>query len=37
MNYLLVCNVAVYVLIVGDLKFIAQLQGRGNMSGSWYM
>jgi hypothetical protein len=32
-----ICDVAIQVLIVGDLKYFAQLQGRDNMSGSCCM
>jgi hypothetical protein len=33
----LLCNVNTRVLVVGDLKFYAQLMGRENMSSSWCM
>jgi hypothetical protein len=32
-----VCSVQNTIVVVGDLKFYAQLLGRENMSGSWCM
>jgi len=31
------CNVSTRIVVVGDLKFYAQLLGRENMSSSWFM